>query len=993
MKKFVVCSFILAMIFTVANAVVGSRITTDPQDGLTIQYGEVEPQPISRIGELWQASDPAAICGSLGIGTNGEYVAAGWYLNNIRMSMYQDSSTPEWEYVFDDPGFEYPLDMTPEGYTVLGAGSMLYGFNPGSSTPVMSYEIAGSTINNVAVSADGSMAYCTAVFSDHADIVAISEQMTEWSVTLDGGAGTLTLSGDGQTLVFTQYGGDNSNMIVLNAADGSVLFTDVEYNQNPPAISYDGSIIVNGDYSGYVHVYERTDDTYQEIWSYHVNSGDSGSSSWIGGMAVSADGETIAVGTLIFNSSGYDGEVYVFDTDIPEPLWIYDNCGDYVCSVDISDDGSLIAAGGYGPTDHSLPDFYLFRKGSSEPLYTINTPGSIFHVKLAGEGGMCATGGKAVHARLMGSGGTLYRVDAQPDGGTLTGTVTLDGYDDHSGVLIEIDGIDNFQVYTDENGDYEIPYIPANTYMVTASKTGFQSVTEAASIVEDDTTDLDFTLLPNGDPPTDLIASHGYDSWVRLDWTAPEIREIQQFNVYRKDYLTATFPLEPLGSVGGEELTYNDHSAVPLKKYYYVVTAVIDDLETPYSNRVIGWSSTSYITNQIDAYVGSTPVIDGTISADEWADAFALQCGDFLGTNDNEIDAMTSVLAFFKVDSAIENLYVAVHNTNDFELEDHDEVGLYFDDNNDGSFPANGSEDLSEGNFWAVHYASGNVIRYRPCFSPSGVGTTEEYADWEVAISLTDSGIIYEFAIPIGDQYNYIQPDDNNISGLGLFVLDDPSSFNAWWPFEMQNIFKPQYFGTIHFGAENEVPPPAENLSITGADGDVILSWELPEINDFGYMMVYMSDGEEETYLGNSQGMQYYHTLEEPGTYEFYVVTRDYSGQESEPSDPVQYTYAESAGEPDSPAFTGLNNIYPNPFNPTATVAFSLKQPENTRIDVYNIRGQRVTTLVNGKLPSGNHHVTWQGVDSNDKKVASGVYLIRFEAGETNQVRKALMLK
>ncbi len=993
MKKQVVCIFVLAMIFTMAHAVVGSKVTTDPERGLSIQYGEVEPQPISRIEELWQASDEAAICGNIGIGTNGEYVAAGWYLNNVRMSMYQDTSTPEWEFIFEDPGIEYPIDMSPDGFTVLGAGSMLYAFNPGSSTPILEYEVTGATVNNIVVSSDGSMGYCTAVYSDHSEIIALTEDAIEWTITLDGGAGTLTLSGDDQTLIFTQYGGDNSNMIVLNADDGAVLFTDVEYNQNPPAISYDGSIIVNGDYSGYVHVYERTGDTYEEMWNYHVNGGDSGSNSWIGGMAVSSDGTTIAVGTLIFNSNGYDGEIYVFDTDTPEPLWIYRNCGDYVYSVDISADGSLIAAGGYGPTDHSGPDFFIFRKGSSEPLYTVNTPGSITEVQLADEGGMCAFGGKAVHARVMGSGGLLYRYDAQPDGGTLTGTVDLSGYDDNANVLIEVDGVDNYQAYTAADGSFEIPYLPANTYMVSASMTGFGTETEVAIIEEDGETNISLTLEPNGEPPTDLIASQSFAPWIRLDWTAPDDREIQQFKIYRKDYLTEPFSIEPIDTVGGEESTFEDYDVVPLRDYYYVVTAVINDLETPYSNLVTGWASTSYITNRIDAYVGSTPVIDGNLSADEWSDAFTLQCGDFLGTNDNEPDSMTGVLAMFKVDEAIENLYVAVYSVIDSDLEDHDEVGLYFDDNNDGTFPASGSEDLSEGNFWAVHYATGDVIRYRPCFSPSGVGTAEEYTDWQVAVAPYEDGILYEFAIPIGDQYNNIQPDGNNMSGIGLFVLDDPSSFNAWWPFEMQNIFNPAYYGTIHFGAENEVPPPAENLSITGVGADVILSWELPEINDFGSMKVYMNDGEEDILIDNSHGLQYYYTIEEPGIYDFYVVTCDYSGQESEPSESVRYIYAEGTGQPESPAYTGLSGIYPNPFNPTTNIAFSLKKPENTRIDIYNIRGQRVTTLVNERMPQGDHHVTWQGVDCNDKRVASGVYLIRFEAGETSQIRKALLLK
>ncbi len=993
MKK-VVCAFLLIMMFTLSYAVVGSMVTTNPEEGLKTFYGQVEPHQFERIEELWVDTEEAAICGDIAIGTTSGDVAAGWYLNDIRMSMYQDSSNPEWEFAFDDPGFDYPVDMTPDGYTLLGAGSMLWTFNANSATPDWQMEITGSSINNVEISSDGAYAYCSAGFSDHVDIMKIEvDGNTVWTLTLDGGSGTLDLSDDNGILVFTQYGGSNSFMTVIDTESGAVLFTDTEYNQNPPALSYDGSIIVNGDYSGYVHVYQRTEDTYEEIWNFHVNSGNSGSNSWIGGMAVSGDGSTIAVGTLMFNSAGYDGEIYVFDTEIPEPLWMVEGCGDYVCSVDISYDGSLIAVGGYGPSDNSGPDFYLFRKQSSEPLYTVNTSGSIFKVELADEGGMCAFGGKAVHARVMGSGGLLYRYDAQPDGGMLTGTVNLNGYDDNSNVLVTLGGIDDYQAYTDVDGYFEIPYVPANTYMVSATKTGFGSETDVAIIEEDGVANIDLTLEPNGPAPTDLVASQSFAQYVRLDWTAPENREIQSYNIYRKNYMTAPFDTEPVGTAGGEETMFEDNNVLPLREYYYVITAVIDDLETPYSNVVTGWASTSYIVDQVDAYVGTVPTIDGTIEAEEWEDAFVLVCGDFLGTNDNEPDPMRGVVAYFKVDEDMTNLYMAVINGNDTVFEDHDEVGIYIDDNNDGLYPENGSEDLSEGNFWAVHYASGDVIRYRPCFNPSGVGTTEEYTDWQVAITADDEGIYYEYALPIGDQYNYIQPDQNDMSGLGLFVLDDPSSFNAWWPPAMQNIFKPVYYGTIHFGAENEIPPAVENLSITGSDANIILSWDDTEINDLLSYDVYMTLDGNTSLLGNSEGLQYYAHLTEPGLYEFYVITVDQAGQESDPSTTVEYQYSQGSSDPTVPAFTGINAVYPNPFNPTTNIAFSLKSAEKTRIDVFNIRGQRVTTLVNETLTAGNHMVSWQGLDKNEKQVGSGVYFIRLEAGETTQVRKALLLK
>jgi flagellar hook assembly protein FlgD len=60
---------------------------------------------------------------------------------------------------------------------------------------------------------------------------------------------------------------------------------------------------------------------------------------------------------------------------------------------------------------------------------------------------------------------------------------------------------------------------------------------------------------------------------------------------------------------------------------------------------------------------------------------------------------------------------------------------------------------------------------------------------------------------------------------------------------------------------------------------------------------------------------------------------------------------------------------------------------------VFNLLGQVVTKLVDKELPAGNHSVTWNGSDSGGKKVATGIYLYRLEAGDHVLTRKMLLLK
>jgi hypothetical protein len=95
-----------------------------------------------------------------------------------------------------------------------------------------------------------------------------------------------------------------------------------------------------------------------------------------------------------------------------------------------------------------------------------------------------------------------------------------------------------------------------------------------------------------------------------------------------------------------------------------------------------------------------------------------------------------------------------------------------------------------------------------------------------------------------------------------------------------------------------------------------------------------------------------------------------------------------NGAEPPSLASTfGLSN-YPNPFNPTTSVRFSLPEAENVRLDVYNVMGQTVGALVNGYLPSGTHEVEW-----NASSLASGVYFYRLTAGSKTEVKRMLLLK
>ncbi len=89
---------------------------------------------------------------------------------------------------------------------------------------------------------------------------------------------------------------------------------------------------------------------------------------------------------------------------------------------------------------------------------------------------------------------------------------------------------------------------------------------------------------------------------------------------------------------------------------------------------------------------------------------------------------------------------------------------------------------------------------------------------------------------------------------------------------------------------------------------------------------------------------------------------------------------------------------YPNPFNPSTTISFSLtaKDAKNAKIEIYNLKGQKVKQLVSGirQLPDGQHSVIWNGDDESGNPVSSGIYFYQLNIdGESVAMKKCLLLK
>jgi hypothetical protein len=93
------------------------------------------------------------------------------------------------------------------------------------------------------------------------------------------------------------------------------------------------------------------------------------------------------------------------------------------------------------------------------------------------------------------------------------------------------------------------------------------------------------------------------------------------------------------------------------------------------------------------------------------------------------------------------------------------------------------------------------------------------------------------------------------------------------------------------------------------------------------------------------------------------------------------------------PKIFRLVQNYPNPFNPTTTIEYNLPHRSRVTVEIFNLLGQAVRTLVDEEKAAGNYRLGWDGTDTYGRTVSSGIYLYRIIAGDFTQCKKMVLLK
>jgi hypothetical protein len=231
-------------------------------------------------------------------------------------------------------------------------------------------------------------------------------------------------------------------------------------------------------------------------------------------------------------------------------------------------------------------------------------------------------------------------------------------------------------------------------------------------------------------------------------------------------------------------------------------------------------------------------------------------------------------------------------------------------------------------------------------------------------------------------------PTDGNIT-LTWNPTTDPDGDTVVYYWLMSDVFPLPGIYEMIFGDDNGDNNGPHIFMLPSGEFDADWNWE---------------NGGSETYITIPYEIAYYWFLggyQQEKTFYWTIIASDgFNVFHWVPAaDTLQITFTTVTTQineldPGLPTEFHLDQNYPNPFNPTTTIRFSLPSASNVRLDIYNLLGQRIATLIDDDhLSAGRYEIMWDGRDASGREVSSGIYIYSITAGKQVSHKRMIMLK
>jgi hypothetical protein len=197
------------------------------------------------------------------------------------------------------------------------------------------------------------------------------------------------------------------------------------------------------------------------------------------------------------------------------------------------------------------------------------------------------------------------------------------------------------------------------------------------------------------------------------------------------------------------------------------------------------------------------------------------------------------------------------------------------------------------------------------------------------------------------------------------------------------------------YSVDNIAPGVPQGLMAVLVDDGIQLTWEMSADEDFQYYMLEKSSDEAFTEpevfeMIDIAYLDLDYVLNESNYYRIAAV--DHAGNISDYSDVVDF--AVLATDLDLiPEVFALHQNYPNPFNPTTQIKYDLPEDALVTINIYDVMGRSIKSLVNSNQPAGYRSIQWNATNNLGEGVSAGMYIYTIQAGEFRQTKKMVLLK
>jgi Zinc carboxypeptidase/FlgD Ig-like domain/Carboxypeptidase regulatory-like domain len=269
--------------------------------------------------------------------------------------------------------------------------------------------------------------------------------------------------------------------------------------------------------------------------------------------------------------------------------------------------------------------------------------------------------------------------------------------------------------------------------------------------------------------------------------------------------------------------------------------------------------------------------------------------------------------------------------------------------------------------------------------------SSENYANIVMDIIVDENNTVFDFVLYESEIEGF---ESGNFEIFAWAFAGD-----AIWQIDSDVTYSGDFSARSGLLTHNQNSGISIDLNVT-YEGELSFNYKVSSEAGYDYLKFYIDGNQEEAWSGEIDWQEKNYVIS-PGAHTF-TWSYEKDGNVSGGSDCAWLDYisfpctVEVGTDPVPELYpTKLNYNYPNPFNPTTTISFSLN-PDNagkTELAIYNLKGQKVRTLINSELPAGLHQTVWDGKDMNQQEVASGMYFYKINTRDFFAVKKMILMK